>query len=77
MSTRNISKTVTNGEETITKNYLLEFNNGTLTVSLVTDEATVPVLVQPWKCNPDGTREDFVDADDAFDWLESLKDSII
>jgi hypothetical protein len=82
MSIRNTSKTVTVGEESAVKNYQMEFQNSTLVVSIITmsesgDEEITPVLVQPWKCNPDGTREDFASDEDAFDWFESVKDTLI
>jgi hypothetical protein len=82
MSIRNTSKTVTIGEESQVRNYQLEFQNSTLVVSAITlsesgDPVITPVLVQPWKCNPDGTREDFAGDEDAFDWFESVKDTLI
>lgn len=81
MSTKTSSFTYTLNEETLTKNYLYSFEGSTLTVSLeVTDEngdkKFVPALVQPWKCNPDGSREDFVNDEDAFDWADSVKGSL-
>lgn len=59
----------------------LGYEGGTLQVSTVTvDEETETVtlsMIQPWKCNPDGSRSDFLNAEDAFAWAESVKDSIL
>lgn len=66
------------------KNYRLSFELGTLVVSEVTGEKDVngqdvltPIMIQPWKCLPDGSRDNFTDSQDAFDWFESVKDRII
>lgn len=59
----------------------LGYEGGTLQVStVVVDEGAETVtlsMVQPWKCNPDGSRSDFLNAEDAFAWAESVKDSIL
>ena len=59
----------------------LGYENGCLTVYSITHVDTVETLVlgitQPWKCNPDGSREAFADATDAFAWAESVKDSLL
>lgn len=80
MGTRIINKTVTddNGAETVVKAFELSYEGGVLTVSqMATDEngteTAVPTMIQPWKCNNDGSRTDFVDETDAFDWFESMK----
>jgi len=39
-------------------------------------EELVPSMVQPWKCNSDGTRSDFVDSEDAFTWADSVKNTL-
>lgn len=54
----------------------LKFDGSTLTASHITvneqdGQVLVPYIIQPYKCLPDGTRENFVDADDAFAWAES------
>lgn len=40
-------------------------------------EIEVLVMQQPWKCHPDGSRENFIDETDAAVWLESVKDSFL
>jgi hypothetical protein len=40
-------------------------------------ETEVLVMEQPWKCHPDGSRENFVNETDAAVWLESVKDSFL
>lgn len=59
----------------------LGYEGGTLQVStVVVDEGVETVtlsMIQPWKCNPDGSRSDFLNAEDAFAWAESVKDSIL
>ena len=58
------------------------FDSGTLTISVVeTDEngqeKLIPAMVQPFKCLPDGTRENFVDAADAFAWVDLVNGTVI
>lgn len=57
--------------------YRLHFYEGTLTVSRVTQEndqeVVTPVIIQPWRTNNDGTRQNFKDASDAYDWFENYK----
>jgi hypothetical protein len=66
------------------KNYQLSFELGTLVVSEISNEKDAngqdiltPIMIQPWKCLPDGSRDNFADSQDAFDWFESVKDRII
>jgi hypothetical protein len=63
----------------ITKTVRAGFAGGTLTIYEITTadekEVLVPTVVQPWKCNSDGTREDFVNAEDAFAWAASVIDT--
>jgi hypothetical protein len=80
MGTRIVNKTITDadGVATVVKDFELSYDSGVLTVSqLIADEngteKTVPTMIQPWKCNDDGSRADFVDETDAFDWFESVK----
>ena len=54
----------------------LSFVDGTLTISEITinedeSEKITPYMVQPWKCNPDGTVEPFADELDSFTWAEN------
>jgi hypothetical protein len=74
-------KDITKGTEPNTTALRLGYEGGTLQVSTVTiiDEVETVTLsmIQPWKCNPDGTRSDFLNAEDAFAWAESVKDSIL
>ena len=71
-------------DPTITQNkkYISRFSSGLLVISEVitnedNQETEVLVIQQPWKCHPDGSRENFVDESDAADWLESVKDSFL
>ena len=84
MTTRIVNKTAIDNEgvETIINSFQLSYEGGTLTVSqIVTDsegnETFVPTMIQPWKCNNDGTRTDFVNDSDAFDWFESMKNILV
>ena len=74
-------KDITKGAEPDITTLRLEYEGGTLrvsTVAVVDEVDTVTLsMVQPWKCNPDGTRSEFLNAEDAFAWAESVKDSIL
>lgn len=74
-------KDITKGTEPDITTLRLEYEGGTLrvsTVAVVDEVDTVTLsMVQPWKCNPDGTRSEFLNAEDAFAWAESVKDSIL
>jgi hypothetical protein len=67
---------------TETKKYSSKLSSGVLMISEVitnedNQETEVLVIQQPWKCHPDGSRENFVDETDAAVWLESVKDSFL
>lgn len=74
-------KDITKGVEPNLVNLRLGYEGGTLQVSTVTlvdgTETVTLSMIQPWKCNPDGSRSDFLNAEDAFAWAESVKDSIL
>jgi len=83
MSMRQITKTINDEQgqlvsETIYRAY---FNEGSLTVKRIDNidgvEEEHAVMDQPWKCLSDGTRQQFVDDEDAFDWLDSVKNAIL
>jgi hypothetical protein len=61
--------------------YKLHFYSGTLTVYRVTkendEEILTPTIIQPWRTNSDGTRQNFENAADAYDWFDSYKENII
>lgn len=64
------------GNETLGKKIQLSYVDGTLTASEITlnedeSEKITPYIVQPWKCNPDGTVEPFANEADAFAWAEN------
>jgi hypothetical protein len=78
MGTKIIEKQITDTDNSVVsvKKILLSYDGSTLTASEIqTDEedneTTTPYLVQPWKCNSDGTVENFVSEADAFAWVES------
>lgn len=78
MGTKIIEKKYINSEgvEVVAKKIQLSYVDGTLTVSEITlnedqSEKITPYMVQPWKCNPDGTVEPFASETDAFDWAEN------
>lgn len=53
------------------------FEGSTLTISAVGqdndgNETLTPTMIQPFKTLPDGSRCDFVDAEDAFSWVDSM-----
>lgn len=74
-------KDIIKGAEPNTTHLRLGYESGTLNVYVVTIVESVETvtlsMVQPWKCNPDGSRSDFTSAEDAFAWAESVKDSIL
>jgi len=64
------------------KKYSSTFSGRILMISeIITSEddqeTEVLAIQQPWKCHPDGSREDFIDEADAAAWLESVKDSFL
>jgi hypothetical protein len=76
-------KTDPEGNE-ITKSYHVSYELGTLVVSEITDEKDadgnnkiVPIMIQPWKCLPDGSRDNFADSADAFEWFNEFKEQVI
>lgn len=86
METFDFSKTVIIDTESSTKtmviDYKVYFQDGVLEVSRLDQLESggiveQPLISQPWKCLPDGSRAEFVDSQDALDWLESVKDTII
>ena len=86
METFNFNKTIVtetdDGVQETVVNYKVYYQSGMLTVSRLEISETgesveVPLITQPWKCLPDGSRSDFVDAEDALAWLETVKDTII
>lgn len=71
-------------DPTITKikKYTSELSGGVLLIREVVisednQETEVLVMEQPWKCHPNGSRENFVNETDAAVWLESVKDSFL
>ena len=71
-----------NGQVASSKTFKCEYVGGVLTAGLLTvdsdgNEQVQPGLYQPWKCLPDGTREPFVDAADAFAWARSVAGTVI
>ena len=74
-------KDITKGMEPNIVTLRLGYEGTTLNVStviIVEGVETVTLsMIQPWKCNPDGTRSDFLNGEDAFAWAESVKDSIL
>lgn len=71
-----------NGQVISTKTFRCEFSGGVLTVGLLTVdndgiETVQSGLYQQWKCLPDGSRENFLDAADAFAWVDSVVGTVI
>lgn len=76
MEQTTFSVTKNYGGEDFVVNYKATYNEGVLELFIVQtnedgNEVEVPSYSQPFKCNPDGTRSDFVDSEDAFDWIKS------
>lgn len=73
-----IDRTV--GEEMIKHIVRVSYDGGLVLgeVKIIDDVETVtPFIIQPWKCLPDGSRQNFVDQEDAFNWFEtSIKDTL-
>ena len=64
-----------NGDDIIINRYHCTFEGGTLHIGIITtddegNDIISPSMVQPWKCNGDGTNESFIDDKDAFAWAE-------
>ena len=64
------------------KKYISTLHGNILNISEIrTDkndqEIEVLIMQQPWKCHPDGSRENFTTEEDAAAWLESVKDSFL
>lgn len=80
---RQITKTIRDDSDKIISETVFRayFDNDILTikrVDIIDDlENEQTIMEQPWKCLSDGTRENFADDEDAFAWLESVKDTII
>lgn len=69
------------GNEIAVKKLKLDYQSGTLNVYHVQEnedgtETEILSMVQPWKCHNDGTRSDFVSEQDAYDWFESVKNTL-
>lgn len=65
-----------------TSTFRMNYAADTLTISRVLveegEEVATPIMVQPWKCLPNGSRTNFVDAEDAFEWFEqNIKPTIV
>lgn len=76
MEQTTFSVTKNYGGEDFVINYKATFDEGVLELyTIVTDEdgneTEIKGPSQPFKCNPDGTRSDFADSSDAFDWIKS------
>lgn len=66
------------GNEIALKKLKLDFNGSTLSVFHIMEnedktETETLVLVQPWKCHDDGSRSDFINEQDAYNWFETVK----
>jgi len=55
------------GSVLIIKELVVDENNQEVEMLLVT---------QPWKPNPDGTRSNWINEDDASNWIESIKNTL-
>jgi hypothetical protein len=83
MSVKDITKTLLNEQNEVIDSILYRayFESGVLNINKVTvvddNEVETLVMEQLWKCLADGSREEFVDDNDAFDWLESVKSMIL
>lgn len=72
----NLTRFDTEGNEVL-KPHRAVFNGSALTISVVENdgqenETLTPIMIQPFKTLPDGSRCDFADAEDAFAWVESM-----
>lgn len=71
----------TEGNEIAVKKLKLDYQSGTLNVYHVQvnedgTETEILAMVQPWKCHNDGTRSDFINEQDAYDWFETVKNTL-
>jgi hypothetical protein len=62
-----ITKTIEDSDFTV--NYSAELTDGTATIT-ITDSGGDIVLVQPWKCNGDGTRTDWSNEAEVVTWFK-------
>jgi hypothetical protein len=65
-----------------TSTYISRLVNGVLYINALRqdqdgNDIEVPVMEQPWKCNPDGSRSHWADDKDAESWLESIKHDML
>lgn len=72
----NLTKINQDGEEYLAPHRAV-FAGSTLTISMVTvdeenNETVTPIMIQPFKTLPDGSRTEFADASDAFAWIDSM-----
>jgi len=72
----NVSTVVT------TSTFRMNYAADTLTISRVKieegQEVATPIMIQPWKCLPNGSTSNFANAQDAFDWFEeNIKPTIV
>ena len=59
-----------NNAITITRTFDAALNGTTLEISETVDGTKKPCLTQPWKTNPDGSRSDWVDINEAVEWYK-------
>jgi hypothetical protein len=66
----------------VEKTFKLSYYSGELrifeqTTNEQAENVEVLIIVQPWKCLPDGSRENFVSHEDAFQWFEDSKSWLV
>ena len=63
------------------QSYKLHYYDGTLDVYRVEqqddNEVLVKIMVQPYRCNPDGTNQAFTSAADAYAWFDDFKTNMM
>lgn len=72
---RTIEDTNAEGQIVSTRTIRYDFTGSALYIGQVTldqdgIEQVVPAGYQPWRCMPDGTRQSWTNAEDAFAWAD-------
>jgi len=72
---RTVEQHDADGNVTSTRTFRYDFTGSALYIGEVTldqdgIEQVVPAGYQPWRCMPDGTRQSWTNAEDAFAWAD-------
>lgn len=64
--------TIGEGDDAVVENYKVDLASGVATFSIKLEDNTWELgLVQPWKCNADGSRTDWTDEAEGVLWYKA------